>query len=71
MLSLQGIDWETLLAKKAKPPFLPTIKGSVDVSNFDEEFTRLKPVLTPPQSPFFLTAEQQDIFADFDFSALH
>ncbi|XP_076139707.1 serine/threonine-protein kinase N2 isoform X2 [Alosa pseudoharengus] len=67
----QGIDWEALLAKKVKPPFLPSIKGSADVSNFDEEFTRLKPVLTPPQTPFLLTTEQQDIFADFDFSALH
>lgn len=67
----QGIDWEALLAKRVKPPFLPAIKSPGDVSNFDEEFTRLKPVLTPPQTPFFLTAEQQEFFADFDFSALH
>uniref|UniRef100_A0A672LMT6 protein kinase C n=2 Tax=Sinocyclocheilus grahami TaxID=75366 RepID=A0A672LMT6_SINGR len=66
----QGIDWEALLAKRVKPPFLPSIKAPADVSNFDEEFTRLKPVLTPPQTPFFLTAEQQEFFADFDFSAL-
>uniref|UniRef100_A0A673HAT4 protein kinase C n=1 Tax=Sinocyclocheilus rhinocerous TaxID=307959 RepID=A0A673HAT4_9TELE len=67
----QGIDWEALLAKRVKPPFLPSIKAPADVSNFDEEFTRLKPVLTPPQTPFFLTTEQQEFFADFDFSALH
>uniref|UniRef100_A0A8C2C9E3 protein kinase C n=1 Tax=Cyprinus carpio TaxID=7962 RepID=A0A8C2C9E3_CYPCA len=67
----QGIEWEALLAKRVKPPFLPSIKAPADVSNFDEEFTRLKPVLTPPQTPFFLTAEQQEFFADFDFSALH
>uniref|UniRef100_A0A672KZE4 protein kinase C n=1 Tax=Sinocyclocheilus grahami TaxID=75366 RepID=A0A672KZE4_SINGR len=67
----QGLDWEALLAKRVKPPFLPSIKAPADVSNFDEEFTRLKPVLTPPQTPFFLTAEQQEFFADFDFSALH
>ncbi|XP_072521432.1 serine/threonine-protein kinase N2 isoform X2 [Salminus brasiliensis] len=67
----QGVDWEALLAKRVKPPFLPTIKAAGDVSNFDEEFTRLKPVLTPPQTPFFLAAEQQEIFADFDFSLLH
>uniref|UniRef100_A0A8C1UXK4 protein kinase C n=1 Tax=Cyprinus carpio TaxID=7962 RepID=A0A8C1UXK4_CYPCA len=64
----QGIEWEALLAKRVKPPFLPSIKAPADVSNFDEEFTRLKPVLTPPQTPFFLTAEQQEFFADFDFS---
>ncbi|XP_017557172.1 serine/threonine-protein kinase N2 isoform X1 [Pygocentrus nattereri] len=67
----KGVDWEALLAKRVKPPFLPTIKTDADVSNFDEEFTRLKPMLTPPQTPFFLTAEQQEIFADFDFSSLH
>ncbi|XP_060936359.1 serine/threonine-protein kinase N2 [Limanda limanda] len=64
----QGTDWDALLAKKAKPPFLPVIRAPQDVSNFDEEFTRLKPVLTLPRTPCVLTAEQQDIFADFDFS---
>ncbi|KAK5852439.1 hypothetical protein PBY51_023908 [Eleginops maclovinus] len=64
----QGMDWSALLAKKLKPPFLPVIRALKDVSNFDEEFTRLKPILTPPQTPCVLTAEQQDIFTDFDFS---
>ncbi|XP_069573430.1 serine/threonine-protein kinase N2 [Brachyistius frenatus] len=64
----QGTDWDALLTKKAKPPFLPVIRAPQDVSNFDEEFTRLKPVLTLPRAPCVLTAEQQDIFADFDFS---
>lgn len=70
-VSAQGVDWEALLAKRVKPPFLPSIKSPGDVSNFDEEFTRLKPVLTPPHTPFTLTPEQQEIFADFDFSSLH
>ncbi|XP_030643366.1 serine/threonine-protein kinase N2 [Chanos chanos] len=66
----QGVDWDALLAKRVKPPFLPTIKTPGDVSNFDEEFTRLKPILTPPQTPCPITTEQQQIFADFDFSCL-
>ncbi|XP_034548579.1 serine/threonine-protein kinase N2-like [Notolabrus celidotus] len=65
------IDWEALLAKKLKPPFLPSIKESVDVSNFDSDFTRLQPVLSPPSKPFVLSAEQQEAFVDFDFCALH
>lgn len=69
-LSPQGMDWNTLLAKKLKPPFLPNIKAPKDVSNFDEEFTSLKPVLTLPRTACSLSAEQQDIFADFDFSLL-
>lgn len=62
------MDWAALLAKKMKPPFMPAIRALKDVSNFDEEFTRLKPVLTLPRTPCVLTAEQQEVFADFDFS---
>ncbi|KAG7235543.1 hypothetical protein INR49_002589 [Caranx melampygus] len=65
---LHGMDWNALLAKRIKPPFLPVIRAPRDVSNFDEEFTQLKPVLTLPQTPCILTAEQQEIFVDFDFS---
>nr|XP_020450764.1 serine/threonine-protein kinase N2-like [Monopterus albus] len=67
----EAIDWEALLAKKVKPPFLPSVKESMDVSNFDSEFTRLQPTLSPPSKPFSLSAEQQETFADFDFCALH
>ncbi|XP_051806523.1 serine/threonine-protein kinase N2-like [Acanthochromis polyacanthus] len=67
----ETIDFEALLAKKVKPPFLPSIKDSTDVGNFDSEFTRLQPVLSPPSKPFSLSAEQQEAFADFDFCALH
>ncbi|KAK9533043.1 hypothetical protein VZT92_010397 [Zoarces viviparus] len=66
----QGMDWAALLDKNMKPPFLPVIRALKDVSNFDEEFTRLKPVLTPPRTAYVLTAEQQEIFADFDFSLM-
>ncbi|XP_054466100.1 serine/threonine-protein kinase N2-like [Anoplopoma fimbria] len=67
----ETIDWEALLAKKVKPPFLPSIKESMDVGNFDSEFTRLQPIMSPPSKPFVLSAEQQEAFADFDFCALH
>ncbi|XP_015229087.1 PREDICTED: serine/threonine-protein kinase N2-like isoform X1 [Cyprinodon variegatus] len=67
----ETIDWEALMAKKLKPPFVPSIKEPTDVSNFDSDFTRLQPVLSPPSKPFSLSAEQQEAFADFDFCALH
>ncbi|XP_024120560.1 serine/threonine-protein kinase N2 [Oryzias melastigma] len=66
----QGMDWDALLAKKLKPPFLPVIRAPQDVSNFDEEFTQLKPVLSLPRKPFALTSEHQELFADFDFSVV-
>lgn len=66
----QGTDWDALLAKRVKPPFLPTVRSPGDVRNFDEEFTRLQPVLTLPRTPRALTQQQQQAFADFDFSLL-
>ncbi|KAM3915428.1 serine/threonine-protein kinase N2 isoform 2-T2 [Leptodactylus fuscus] len=63
------IDWQTLLAKKVKPPFVPTIKGREDVSNFDDEFTSEAPILTPPREPRLLTEEEQEAFRDFDYIA--
>ncbi|XP_043941567.1 serine/threonine-protein kinase N2 [Protopterus annectens] len=63
------VDWNALLAKKVKPPFVPTIRGREDVSNFDEEFTSEMPILTPPREPRVLSDEEQCMFADFDYIA--
>ncbi|XP_061094504.1 serine/threonine-protein kinase N2-like isoform X2 [Conger conger] len=63
----QNIDWSGLLAKKMKPPFVPTIRGQEDVSNFDDEFTSEAPILTPPREPRVLTEAEQEMFADFDY----
>lgn len=67
----ETLDWDALLLKKLPPPFLPLIKASLDVSNFDSDFTALRPELSPPSSPSALTPQQQDAFKDFDFCALH
>ncbi|EMP27385.1 Serine/threonine-protein kinase N2, partial [Chelonia mydas] len=63
------IDWNALLAKKVKPPFVPTIRGREDVSNFDDEFTSEAPILTPPREPRILSEEEQETFRDFDYIA--
>ncbi|KAM6956931.1 serine/threonine-protein kinase N2-like isoform 2-T2 [Aplochiton taeniatus] len=63
----RGVDWEALLQKKALPPFMPTIGGKEDVSNFDEEFTAEPPALTPPRERRTLTRKDQDCFKDFDY----
>uniref|UniRef100_A0A8K9VFH8 protein kinase C n=1 Tax=Oncorhynchus mykiss TaxID=8022 RepID=A0A8K9VFH8_ONCMY len=65
----RSVDWDGLLAKKVRPEFIPTIKGREDVSNFDDEFTSEVPILTPPREPRVLTAEDQEMFADFDYIA--
>ncbi|XP_078188492.1 serine/threonine-protein kinase N2 isoform X4 [Callithrix jacchus] len=63
------IDWSALMDKKVKPPFVPTIRGREDVSNFDDEFTSEAPILTPPREPRILSDEEQEMFRDFDYIA--
>ncbi|XP_030797659.1 serine/threonine-protein kinase N2 isoform X2 [Rhinopithecus roxellana] len=63
------IDWSALMDKKVKPPFIPTIRGREDVSNFDDEFTSEAPILTPPREPRILSEEEQEMFRDFDYIA--
>ncbi|KAM9810487.1 serine/threonine-protein kinase N2-like [Neosynchiropus ocellatus] len=65
----QEVDWAALLAKKMTPPYLPCVRTRADVSNFDSDFTRLPPVLSPPATAGELSAEQQEAFAGFDFCA--
>ena len=65
----RGVNWEKLLARQVPPPFVPTIGNHEDVSNFDEEFTREAPVLTPPRNPRSLTGNDQALFKDFSYMA--
>ncbi|KAI5651793.1 protein kinase domain-containing protein [Phthorimaea operculella] len=64
-----SVDWEQLLLRKVKPPFVPTIKNLEDVSNFDSEFTSEQAVLTPPKEPRPLSATDHKLFADFTYMA--
>lgn len=66
-VSLQNVDWEALLQRKVPPPFIPSIGGKEDVSNFDEEFTTELPTLTPPREPRVLSRKDQDSFREFDY----
>lgn len=34
------MNWSTLLAKKIKPDFIPVVGTEIDVTNFDETFTK-------------------------------
>ncbi|XP_045348207.1 serine/threonine-protein kinase N1 isoform X2 [Leopardus geoffroyi] len=63
------LGWDTLLARRLPPPFVPTLSGRTDVSNFDEEFTGEAPTLSPPRDARALTATEQAAFRDFDFVA--
>ncbi|KAK4617654.1 hypothetical protein CLAFUW4_12247 [Fulvia fulva] len=63
----RNINWEDIFHKRVPPPFLPTVKGRADTSNFDSEFTSVTPVLTPVQS--VLSQAMQEEFRGFSYSA--
>ncbi|XP_041370542.1 serine/threonine-protein kinase N2-like isoform X2 [Gigantopelta aegis] len=65
----RNLVWNDLLMKKMKPPFVPSLKGPEDVTNFDEEFTNEKAILTPAKDHRLLTFEEHDLFKDFSYIA--
>ena len=38
-----SINWESILEKKIKPPFIPKLKSETDTKYIDPEFTSLAP----------------------------
>jgi len=63
----RDIDWTALEARKVKPPFKPRIKNKRDVNNFDSDFTKEEPTLTPTE-PSIIRSIAQDEFRGFSFS---
>lgn len=66
----KDMDWEALESRNMKPPFKPKIKGKKDTTNFDQDFTREEPQLTPTPMDIIRTINQ-DEFRDFDFINPH
>jgi len=65
----RNVNWNDLLLRKVKPPFVPTVRDLEDVTNFDEEFTGEEAVLTPPKDRRTLKPEEQSLFNNFDYMA--
>ncbi|XP_051504284.1 protein kinase C epsilon type-like [Myxocyprinus asiaticus] len=60
------IDWVLLEQRKVRPPFKPRIKTKRDVNNFDQDFTREEPVLTPVEDAI-IKQINQDEFKGFSY----
>ncbi|XP_055333340.1 calcium-independent protein kinase C-like isoform X2 [Paramacrobiotus metropolitanus] len=60
------IDFESLEQRKIKPPFKPKIKSKRTTENFDPEFTKEDPVLTPIDSTIVQGINQEE-FVGFSF----
>ncbi len=63
----KGFDFKALEEKKIEAPFKPTLRGSVDVSNFDSKYTS-EEVVTSGISPksIELIKNNQEQFEDFE-----
>uniref|UniRef100_A0A3P9IU80 Protein kinase C n=1 Tax=Oryzias latipes TaxID=8090 RepID=A0A3P9IU80_ORYLA len=61
------IDWVLLEQRKVKPPFKPRITKR-DVNNFDQDFTKEDPVLTPTDETIIRQINQEE-FKDFSYCA--
>ncbi|XP_072311633.1 protein kinase C epsilon type isoform X2 [Eucyclogobius newberryi] len=62
------IDWVLLEQRKVKPPFKPRIKTKRDVNNFDQDFTKEDPILTPTDEAIIRQINQEE-FKDFSYTA--
>ncbi|XP_031438484.1 protein kinase C epsilon type-like [Clupea harengus] len=60
------IDWVLLEQRRVRPPFKPRIKTKRDVNNFDQDFTREDPVLTPVEEDI-IKQINQDEFKGFSY----
>ncbi|KAJ7069991.1 protein kinase C1 [Mycena amicta] len=63
----KDVNWDDVVHKRIPPPYFPTINGSADTSNFDEEFTKEQPTLTPVHGQ--LSSRDQQEFAGFSWVA--
>ncbi|GMK58822.1 hypothetical protein CspeluHIS016_0602640 [Cutaneotrichosporon spelunceum] len=61
------VNFDDVYHKRIPPPYFPTIGNATDTSNFDQEFTREQPTLTPVHTQ--LTAQDQSEFAGFSWIA--
>jgi len=50
----RSVNFDDIYHKRVPPPFIPQLSSATDTSNFDQEFTREVPVLTPVHSGTFL-----------------
>eukprot|EP00794_Sanderia_malayensis_P020248 gene20248-22231_t len=65
------IDWRKLEARQVKPLFRPQIKSSTDVDNFDKDFTREEPKLTPTDKGVLKSICQDDFKKQPHWTACH
>ncbi|XP_074854776.1 protein kinase C eta type [Carettochelys insculpta] len=61
------LDWDLLNQRQIEPPFRPRIKCKEDVSNFDPDFVKEEPVLTPVEEGILAMINQEE-FRNFSYT---
>ncbi|XP_060805379.1 protein kinase C [Amyelois transitella] len=62
----RDVDWPALAARRLRPPFRPRVRSRRDAANFDAEFTKEEPVLTPVPGDVVRSINQEE-FQGFSF----
>ncbi|XP_041968852.1 protein kinase C isoform X2 [Aricia agestis] len=62
----RDMDWDALAQRRLRPPFRPRLKSKREAANFDAEFTKEEPCLTPVPNDV-LRAINQEEFKGFSF----
>jgi len=65
----KGIDWDKILRKEVVPPFIPPVKGKLDVSMVDPAFTSEKPTISDDSDPADnkISLDNQKKFEGFNY----
>ncbi|AFR98040.1 classical protein kinase C [Cryptococcus neoformans C23] len=66
-LFFRDVNFDDVYHKRIPPPYFPVIGNATDTSNFDQEFTREQPTLTPVHTQ--LSEADQKEFAGFSWIA--
>ncbi|CAK1547542.1 unnamed protein product [Leptosia nina] len=70
----RDMDWEALAARRLRPPFRPKVKSKREAANFDAEFTKEDPCLTPVPADVLRAINQEEFhgfsFVNADFNPL-
>ena len=62
-----NINWDSILAKKIKPPFTPKLKSETDTKYIDREFTSCTPIDSYNQGESL--NENENPYIDFSYDA--
>nr|CAH8819204.1 unnamed protein product [Trichobilharzia regenti] len=65
-LFFRRLDWDKIALRLVQPPYKPITCSPRDTSNFDSEFTKVTPELTPTDKLFVMNLTQTE-FSGFSF----